>query len=142
MPGNPQTMQQQTKYTNILNDILSNLGGKISQLRKKGVHDIIVDPGFGFGKSLDQNYQLLAHLKEFQMLDAPILVGISRKSMIFKQLNISPEEALHGTTALHMQALTGGANILRVHDVKEAKQTIELYKKLREEGIKYTDQNR
>jgi dihydropteroate synthase len=142
MSGDPQTMQKHTRYSDLLKDILSNLGEKISLLRQLGIHDIIVDPGFGFGKTLDQNFQLLAHLQEFQMLEEPLLVGLSRKSMIFKQLNLSPEEALNGTTALHMQALIYGANIIRVHDVKEARQTIALYNKLREEGIKYTDQNR
>ena len=142
MPGDPQTMQKLTDYTNLLKDILSNLGAKISQLRQRGLHDIIVDPGFGFGKTLDQNYQVLAHLKEFQMLDEPLLVGLSRKSMIYKLLDLSPEDALNGTTALHMRALAGGANILRVHDVKEAGETIKLFNKLTEEGIKYTDQNR
>lgn len=141
MPGSPQTMQQQTNYEDLLKDILTNLGEKISQLHNKGVNDIIVDPGFGFGKTLEQNYQLLAHLVEFQILEKPVLVGLSRKSMIYKQLNITPEDALNGSTALHMQALSGGANILRVHDVKEAWQTIELFKKIREEGVKYTDEN-
>jgi dihydropteroate synthase len=142
MPGDPRTMQSQTKYEDLLKDIISNLGEKISRLREKGVHDIIVDPGFGFGKTLEQNYQLLSHIHEFQILEEPLLVGLSRKSMIYKQLNITPDDALNGTTALHMHALNGGANILRVHDVKEARQTIDLYKKLREEGIKYTEKNR
>lgn len=140
MQGNPRTMQQHPIYNDLLKDILSNLGEKIFQLRQKGVHDIIVDPGFGFGKTLEQNYQLLAHLHEFQILNEPLMVGVSRKSMIYKQLNISPDEALNGTTALHMHALAGGAKILRVHDVNEARETIELFNKLTEEEIKYTDQ--
>jgi dihydropteroate synthase len=142
MPGDPRSMQKKTNYNDLLKDIISNLGEKVSLLHQKGIHDIIIDPGFGFGKTLDQNYQILAHLHEFQILDEPLIVGISRKSMIFKQLELSPEDALNGTTALHMQALTGGANILRVHDVKEAGQTIQLFNKLKDEGIKYTDQNR
>ncbi len=142
MPGDPMTMQQRTDYKDLLKDILSNIGGKVSQLHQRGVADIIVDPGFGFGKTLDQNYQLLAHLNEFRMLNQVLLVGLSRKSMIYKLLNTSPEEALIGTTALHIQALAGGADILRVHDVKEARQTIEIFNKLTEEGIKYTEQNR
>ena len=142
MKGNPRTMQQQTTYNDVVKEIISHLGEKISQLRQRGVHDIIVDPGFGFGKTLDQNYQLLAHLHEFQILDEPVLVGISRKSMIYNRLGISPAEALNGTTAMHMQALKSGAKILRVHDVKEAQETVSLYNKLRGEEIKYTDQYR
>ena len=99
-------------------------------LHRKGVADVILDPGFGFGKSIEQNYQLLHGLSRFQVLREPILVGISRKSMIYKVLNISPEEALNGTTVLHTLALQGGASILRVHDVKEAQQTIQLMKQL------------
>lgn len=142
MPGDPQTMQQRTSYSDLLKDILSFMGEKISLLRSKGIHDIIIDPGIGFGKTIDQNYELLANLQVFEMLEEPLLVGISRKSMIYRTLNISPEEALNGTTALHMHALLAGANILRVHDVKEARQTTELFLKLRMEGIKYTNEKR
>jgi dihydropteroate synthase len=141
MPGNPQTMQQQTAYKDIVREILTYLGAKVHGLRKRGIADIIVDPGFGFGKTLEQNYALLAHLDEFQILKEPIMVGISRKSMIYKYLGLNADGALNGTTALHMHALIHGANILRVHDVKEARQTIELFNKIQEEKNKYVEES-
>ena len=102
----------------------------ITKAKQHQIKDLIIDPGFGFGKSLEQNYQLLAHLDEFNILGHPILVGVSRKSMIYKLLKNNPQEALNGTTALHMLALEKGANILRVHDVKEAIETIKLVQSL------------
>ena len=130
MRGNPQTMQKETNYSDILVDILTYFSEKMSLCRKFGIKDVIIDPGFGFAKTVEQNYCLLRNLKYFQTLSLPILVGVSRKSMIYKTLGISSEEALNGTTALHMYALTKGANIMRVHDVKEAKETLTLYQQL------------
>lgn len=125
--GTPQTMKALTQYDNLLGELLDYFQDRIQQLRKLGVTDIIIDPGFGFAKTLEQNYALLAHLSEFQMLGCPILVGVSRKSMIYKHLGITPQEALNGTTALNMLALQQGANILRVHDVKPAVEAIALF---------------
>lgn len=137
MPGTPANMQSMTKYKDLINDIIDFLGTQIDSLKQKGLNDIIIDPGFGFGKTIEQNYQLLAHLAAFKILDCPVLAGISRKSMIFRLLEISAEESLNGTIALNMLALSNGADFLRVHDVKEAKQTIKLYQKTKGEGIKY-----
>lgn len=130
--GNPQTMSQMCCYENILSEILHFFEQKIKKLRILGVKDIIADVGFGFAKNIDQNFFLLKNLSYFQSLQVPMLVGISRKSMIYKTLSVGPYEALNGTTALNMFALMQGANILRVHDVKEAKETILLYQKLLE----------
>ena len=114
-------------YDDFLPQVLQRLAAKMWQLRQLGVKDVIVDPGFGFGKSVEQNYAMLDNLREFAMLDAPLLVGVSRKSMITKLLGVSAAEALSGTVALNMAALMGGAHILRVHDVKEAADTVKLY---------------
>lgn len=122
-------------YSNIVEDVLPVLLEKIQFLRNKGLKDICVDPGFGFSKSLDQNYQLMAQLDQFKFLGVPILVGVSRKTMIAKLLQISALDSLNATTALHMTALMKGANILRVHDVKEAKEVITIYQKLQENGL-------
>ncbi|MDN3202729.1 dihydropteroate synthase [Algoriphagus sediminis] len=130
MRGNPRTMQNHTEYSDLIPEILYYFSYKLEKFRFFGINDVIIDVGFGFAKSVDQNYQLLKNLAAFKSLSCPILVGISRKSMIYKTLGINPDEALNGTTALHMVALQNGGNILRVHDVKEAKETIELYKKL------------
>jgi len=140
MQGNPHTMQLKPHYKDIINEIIGFLAKKSEELKKLGVNDIIADPGFGFGKTIEQNYQLLNHLSSLEILDLPILAGISRKSMIYKELNILPEEALLGTTILNTLALERGTDILRVHDVKEAKQTIQLYLKTREEGKNYLQQ--
>lgn len=129
MRGTPQTMNELTNYDSMLADMMLALSTKVTQLKAKGVHDIIVDPGFGFAKDLDQNYNLLAQLHLFQALQLPILVGLSRKSMIFKLLNNTPQESLNGTTAAHMLALSQGARILRVHDVKAAKECVAIYEK-------------
>ncbi|MDC0389716.1 MAG: dihydropteroate synthase [Flavobacteriaceae bacterium] len=126
MQGSPQTMQNKPKYNNVVNDIITNLSKKIFRARELGIIDIVVDPGFGFGKTLEHNYQILNDLSFFKELDCPILVGISRKSMIYKILNNDPKNALNGTTCLNTVALSKGANILRVHDVKEAKEIIKL----------------
>jgi dihydropteroate synthase len=130
MQGLPQFMQDKPQYNQVVNDVISFLADRISVARLAGIKDIIIDPGFGFGKTLDQNFELLKSLQSFSILDMPLLVGISRKSFIYKTLNTTAEDALNGTTALHMSALLNGAKILRVHDVKEAIDCIELYKKL------------
>jgi dihydropteroate synthase len=140
MQGNPQTMQLKPEYENIIIEIISFLANKSEELKKIGVNDLIVDPGFGFGKTREQNYRILSHFSALKILDLPILAGISRKSMIHKELNISAEESLNGTTVLNTLALDRGATILRVHDVKEAKQTIKLFLKTREEGKNYLQQ--
>jgi dihydropteroate synthase len=119
-------MQQLTDYEDIATDIAVYFGDKIAELRALGVKDIVLDPGFGFSKTVAQNYELLMRLDELQYFDLPILGGISRKSLIYKKLNVTPEEALNGTTALNTLLLERGAHILRVHDVKEAKQLIQL----------------
>ncbi len=130
MKGDPMTMQVNPVYEDIISDILKWFGGKIFNLRSSGVKDIIVDPGFGFGKTADHNFELLQRLGDFSMTGLPLLVGVSRKGMIWKTLNITADEALNGTTALNAVALMNGADILRVHDVKEAVQTIKLISKL------------
>ncbi|MDX1271143.1 dihydropteroate synthase [Bizionia paragorgiae] len=130
MRGTPQTMQQQTTYDDLTKDLLIYFSERIQAARSLGITDIILDPGFGFAKTTDQNFELLNKLDHFKITDLPLLAGISRKSMIYKTLNTSPEHALNGTTALHMIALEKGARILRVHDVKEAVETITLHQKL------------
>jgi dihydropteroate synthase len=130
MRGTPQTMQTQTEYNDLIPDILRYFAEKLDQFRKLGIKDVIIDPGFGFAKTKDQNFDLLRRLKHFRVLGLPLVVGVSRKSMIYKTLNCQPSEALNGTTALNMFALLQGANILRVHDVKEAKETITLFEQL------------
>jgi dihydropteroate synthase len=126
MQGSPQTMQNKPIYNSLVNDIITNLSKKIFRARELGIIDIVIDPGFGFGKTLEHNYQILNDLSFFKELDCPILVGISRKSMIYKLLNNDPKNALNGTSCLNTVALSKGANILRVHDVKEAKEIIKL----------------
>ncbi len=128
--GTPRTMQCQTDYSDLIIDILSYFSERVAQARSLGIIDIIVDPGFGFAKKLEQNYKLLSKLDLFKNLNLPILVGLSRKSMIYKALDTNPEHALNGTTALNMVALMKGANILRVHDVKEAVECITLAERL------------
>ena len=131
MRGNPKTMQQQTDYKDLVKDIISYFGERISEAYKAKINDIIIDPGFGFAKTLEQNFELLNKMKLLQITDKPILAGISRKSMIYKTLSTSASEALNGTTALNMMALENGASILRVHDVKEAMECIMLFNKLK-----------
>ena len=130
MRGTPQTMQEETIYQDLIPEILSYFSQKLEQFRKLGIKDVIVDHGFWFAKTREQNFQLLLDLKSLRSLGLPILAGVSRKSMIYKTLQISPSEALNGTTALNMFALSQGANILRVHDVKEAKETVTLFEQL------------
>jgi len=127
--GTPQNMQSQTDYTNMMDEIITFFSTKINKLKALGVNDLIIDPGFGFAKTLDQNYELLQKLSYFNVLELPILVGLSRKSMVYKLLQTTAAEALNGTTVLHTLALEQGASILRVHDVKEAVETITLVNK-------------
>ncbi len=127
MKGKPKTMQKSPEYDNVVLEVLDFFIQEINKLKKSGVKDIILDVGFGFGKAIHHNYQLLKNLSVFEMLEKPMLAGLSRKSMIGRVLEIPPDEGLNGTTALNMLALMQGANILRVHDVKEAKQTIKLW---------------
>jgi dihydropteroate synthase len=134
MQGTPETMQIKPEYKDVVTEVFRDFNQKLSVLRKSGVTDILIDPGFGFGKTLEQNYSLLNALPEFSLLGYPILVGISRKSMICKALNVTPEKALNGTTALHMAALMKGAAVLRVHDVKEAIETIRLFNQIKHQG--------
>ena len=131
MQGTPQDMQKNPHYDHFLKEVFYYFSEKIQELRDLGVKDILIDPGFGFGKTLEHNYQLMNHLEEFQLFELPILIGISRKSMISKVLGGSPEEALNGTTALNTIALLKGASILRVHDVKEAVETIKIIEKMK-----------
>ncbi len=132
MKGNPKTMQDQPHYENLIKDILEFLIKKIDNLKSNGIKDIIIDPGFGFGKTIDHNYSILSNLDSFKILNLPILVGISHKSMIYKKLKISKLNTINGTTALNMYSLTKGAKILRVHDVKEAMECIILNESINE----------
>jgi dihydropteroate synthase len=132
MRGTPQTMNGLTDYKDLMESVMLYFSEKIALAREAGVIDLILDPGFGFAKTLEQNYELLKNLNLMLHLDYPILVGVSRKSMIYKLLEQGPEEALNGTTALHMYSLTKGAKILRVHDVKEAMECMRLYQQLSE----------
>jgi dihydropteroate synthase len=131
MKGDPKTMQHNPVYKDVVSDILKWMGERTVKLQSAGVKDIIVDPGFGFGKTIDQNFELLSRLEDFFIPGLPLLVGLSRKSMIWKTLDISPDDALTGTSVLNSIALIKGADILRVHDVKEAVQTVRLIEKLR-----------
>ncbi|MFI5185613.1 MAG: dihydropteroate synthase [Chitinophagales bacterium] len=126
MKGTPQTMQQHTTYDNIMSDVIDFFIQKKNECRKAGIYDVIIDPGFGFAKTIQQNFELLKNLSVFKNLDVPILVGISRKATVYKTLGIPAGEALNGTTVLNTIALMNGANMLRVHDVKEAKEAIKL----------------
>ena len=130
MRGTPQTMQQHCGYTNLAADILLYFSKKLEELHLLGIADVIIDPGFGFSKTLEQNYELMRHLPDFKLLGKPLMVGISRKSMIYNLLGSTPEESLNGTTVLNTYALLHGADILRVHDVKEAVEARKLVKQL------------
>ena len=132
MRGNPQTMQSLTNYDNLIKEVLFYFSEKIADARALGINDIIVDPGYGFSKTLAQNYELLRQSELLKILELPILVGVSRKSMVYKALDITAENALNGTTFLHAIALTKGASILRVHDVKEAVEAVKLYNLIQE----------
>lgn len=126
MQGSPQNMQQKPYYSNVVKDLISFFAQKIDYLYKAGVRDVIIDPGFGFGKTIEHNYTLLQNLEAFKLFGLPILVGLSRKSMVYKSLDTKPEEALNGTTTINTIALLKGASILRVHDVREAVEAISL----------------
>ena len=132
MQGTPQSMQQAPHYENVRREVMLYMAERVAQLHELGVKDVIADPGFGFGKTLAHNYELMAHLDDFQELDCPLLVGISRKSMIYKLVGGTPQTALGGTTALHMYALSRGAHILRVHDVAQAVEVKKIYLQLRQ----------
>ena len=127
MRGNPATMNTLTQYDNVVVDVIKDLGAKVQRLNALGVADVIIDPGFGFSKTVEQNYRLMNHLGFFHSLALPLLVGISRKSMIYRPLGITPEQSLNGTTALNMVALAAGTHILRVHDVKEACEAVKIH---------------
>ncbi|MCF2592247.1 dihydropteroate synthase [Bacteroides caecigallinarum] len=130
MKGTPQDMQKNPEYENVVKEVIYYFSEKVQKMRDLGGKDIIIDPGFGFGKTLEHNYMLMNKLEELQIFELPVLVGISRKSMIYKLLDNSPEDALNGTTALNTISLMKGANILRVHDVKEACEAVKIYCKL------------
>lgn len=127
MLGDPQTMQQNPTYKNVTLDVFDALSFKLKEVEKMGINDVIVDPGFGFGKTIAHNFQLLRELSFFNQLQKPLMVGLSRKATVYKTLGTTTDKALNGTTVLHTIALLNGANILRVHDVKEAKEAIDLY---------------
>ena len=131
MQGTPQNMQQHPHYENLMREVCLYFAQKVAQLRELGVKDIILDPGFGFGKTLDHNYELLAHLEEFRLFELPLLVGVSRKSMIYKLLDTTPQEALNGTTVIDTICLLKGADILRVHDVRPAVETVRIVEAMR-----------
>ena len=131
MKGTPQDMQVNPQYGHFLKEVFYYFSEKVQRLRDLGVKDIIIDPGFGFGKTLEHNYELMNHLEEFSLFELPLLVGVSRKSMIYKLLDITSQEALNGTTVLNTVALLKGANILRVHDVKEAVETVRIVGKMK-----------
>lgn len=131
MKGTPQTMTQHTDYQDIIKEMMYYFSERVAVARSVGINDIILDVGFGFAKTIPQNFEILNQLEHFSWLELPLLVGVSRKSMIYKTLNITPQEALNGTTVLHTIAIQKGASILRVHDVKEAVQSIKLINSLK-----------
>ena len=135
MRGTPQTMQQQTEYGDVAADVMAELGERLQAIEKAGIEPkrVVLDPGFGFAKTAEQNFELLAGLHKLKALGQPLLVGVSRKSMIYKTLGITPEESLAATQAVHWEALRQGATLLRVHDVREAVETIKLYEKFIEQ---------
>jgi dihydropteroate synthase len=126
MPGDPQTMQTQASYKNVVTEVFDFFSFRLKKLQHAGIHDLIIDPGFGFGKTAEHNFTLLQHLSFFRQLGQPVMVGLSRKATVYKTLGITAPEALNGTTALHTIALLQGASLLRVHDVKEAVQVVRL----------------
>ncbi len=127
MKGTPQTMQDEASYDDVVRELLEYFIQKLETCKKAGIHDVIIDPGFGFGKTIQHNFQILKHLSVFKILEKPILAGLSRKSTVYKTINTTAEHALNGTTVLNTLALQNGATLLRVHDVKEAKETIQLF---------------
>lgn len=136
MQGTPQNMQQHPHYDNLLKEVFLYFAQKVQQLRDLGMKDIILDPGFGFGKTVEHNYELLAHLEEFRVFELPLLVGVSRKSMIYRLLGNTPQDALNGTTVLDTICLLKGADILRVHDVREAVETVKIVEAMRKNSDK------
>lgn len=130
MQGTPQDMQTEPRYENVTADIIQYFARRVQQLRELGAKDIILDPGFGFGKTLEHNYELMNHLELFDILELPLLVGVSRKSMVYKLLGGTPEDALNGTTVLHTLALLKGASILRVHDVKACCEVVRIVRQM------------
>ena len=130
MQGTPATMQHAPAYTQVVHEIISFFSEKIRKIQRLGINDIILDPGFGFGKTIEHNYEILCNLTDFRIFGLPIMVGLSRKSMIYKHLGCTPENALNGTTVLNTIALMKGTSILRVHDVKEAVETVNLFNKV------------
>ena len=134
MRGNPKTMTTLTSYDNLVKDILSYFHAKLARLTELGVKDVIIDPGFGFAKTREQNFVLLQELDKFQFLGRPVLAGLSRKSMVWKTLNVKPEEALNGTSVVNTVALLKGASILRVHDVKEAAEAVKLVQEMKRQN--------
>lgn len=134
MRGNPGNMQQYTDYDDVVSDILRWYGPRIQKLHTLGVKDIIIDPGFGFSKTIEQNFEMLSRLNEFHITGKPLLAGLSRKATIWKTLGITPDEALNGTTVLNTVALLNGADILRVHDVREAVEAIKLVEKIKDQN--------
>ncbi|RHE92528.1 dihydropteroate synthase [Bacteroides intestinalis] len=136
MQGTPQNMQQHPHYDNLLKEVFLYFAQKVQQLRDLGMKDIILDPGFGFGKTVEHNYELLAHLEEFRVFELPLLVGVSRKSMIYRLLGNTPQDALNGTTVLDTICLLKGTDILRVHDVREAVETVKIVEAMRKNSDK------
>ena len=136
MQGTPFTMQQNPQYSDVVTEVRNYLLQRATACSAAGIRDVIIDPGFGFGKTVAHNFSLLAHLSDLRMLGRPVLAGISRKSLVCRPLNVTPENALNGTTALHMAALQQGACILRVHDVREACETITLFSELQNASVK------
>ena len=130
MKGTPDSMQDDPSYENVVDELLQFFAERVYKLRKLGLNDIIIDPGFGFGKTIEQNYQLLGQFDAFRMFELPLMAGLSRKSMIYKLLESKPEEAINGTTAAHMAVLLKGARLLRVHDVKAAVETIKIFQQI------------
>ncbi len=130
MQGKPRTMQNSPYYQDVIEDLLLHFSTKVQEMKQTGLMDIIIDPGFGFGKTMEHNYEILKYLRSFELLGYPILVGFSRKSMIYHYLNSSPQEAINGTSVLNTLALERGADILRVHDVKQAKECVSLWLKV------------
>jgi len=135
MQGTPRTMQVNPGYDDVVADILSWFAKRIAPLREAGVKDIILDPGFGFGKNADHNFEMLRRFSEFRITGMPLMAGLSRKSMIWRTLGTTPEMALNGTSALNMTALMNGASILRVHDVREAREVVTLFEKIYPSGV-------
>lgn len=135
MQGTPQNMQKKPRYDNLLKEVFMYFAKKVQQLHALGAKDIILDPGFGFGKTLDDNYELMANLEEFSIFELPLLVGVSRKSMIYRLFDTTPQEALNGTSILNTIALMKGADILRVHDVREAVEAVKITEKLQKSNF-------